>query len=186
MILIASTSLNPASRSRVLAHAMRNILSETAGEHGNRVELLDLQELTLPFCNANDCYGDPQVTAVAAQIASADAVLIAAPIYNFDLGAAAKNLLELTGKNSWQNKLVGFLLAAGGQGSYMSAMGFANSLMLDFRCLILPRFVYATEQAITDGKICDPEIQTRLQTLASDVVNLLPGWKAALERAAPQ
>jgi hypothetical protein len=35
------------------------------------------------------------------------------------------------------------ICAAGGGSSYMSVMGLANSLMLDFRCLIIPRFVYA-------------------------------------------
>jgi FMN reductase len=38
------------------------------------------------------------------------------------------------------NKVVGFLCAAGGKSSYMSVMRLANSLMLDFRCLIIPHF----------------------------------------------
>ena len=72
-----------------------------------------------------------------------DGIVVATPIYNYDASAAAKNLVELTGR-AWQNKVVGFLCAAGGDGSYMSIMALANSLMLDFRCVIVPRFVYAT------------------------------------------
>ena len=69
--------------------------------------------------------------------------MIATPIYNYNVSSSAKNLVELTGK-AWTDKVVGFLCAAGGRGSYMGCMGLANSLMLDFRSLILPRFVYAT------------------------------------------
>ena len=32
-------------------------------------------------------------------------------------------------------------------------MSLANSLMLDFRCLIIPRIVYATSQDFTDGRL---------------------------------
>jgi len=34
--------------------------------------------------------------------------------------------------------------------------------MLDFRCLILPRFVYATASAFADGQLVDANIQSRL------------------------
>jgi NAD(P)H-dependent FMN reductase len=71
---------------------------------------------------------------------SARAVIIATGIYNYDANAAVKNLVELTG-DAWENKVVGFLCAAGGMSSYMSIMSLANSLMLDFRSIIVPRFV---------------------------------------------
>jgi len=70
--------------------------------------------------------------------------VLAVPVYNYYANAAAKNVIELTG-SAWQDKAVGFLCAAGGKSSYMAILGLANSLMLDFQCLILPRFVYATK-----------------------------------------
>ena len=42
---------------------------------------------------------------------AADAILLAVPIYNYDVNAAAKNLVEHTG-SAWENKIVGFLAAA--------------------------------------------------------------------------
>jgi FMN reductase len=92
-------------------------------------------------------------------------VIIATPIYNFDASAALKNLIELTG-DSWENKVVGFLCAAGGSASYMSIMSFANSLMLDFRCLIIPRIVYATSQDFTDGRFSSEVVRERIRELA--------------------
>jgi hypothetical protein len=62
--------------------------------------------------------------------------------------------------------VVGFLCAAGGSASYMSIMSFANSLMLDFRCLIIPRIVYATSSDFTDGRLSSPIVQERVRELA--------------------
>ena len=99
--------------------------------------------MDLPLCDADKCYGMPGSKKLSATIESADGILIAAPVYNYDVAAATKNMIELTG-SVWEDKIVGFLCAAGGHASYMSVMAYANSLMLDFRCVIIPRFVFAT------------------------------------------
>jgi FMN reductase len=93
------------------------------------------------------------------------------PIYNYDVSASAKNLVELTG-SGLEDKVVGFLCAAGGHSSYMSVMSFANQLMLDFRCLVLPRFVYATAEAFDRSGVKDPEIQERIDQLAGEAMRI--------------
>src|SRR5947208_16170568 len=100
---------------------------------------------------------------------AADGVLVAAPIYNYDVAAAAKNMIELAG-SAWENKIVGFLCAAGGMGSYMSVMAYANSLMLDFRCVIIPRFVFATSEGFDGDSITDKKVVRRIETLADELV----------------
>ena len=102
------------------------------------------------------------------KIQNAKGILFAVPIYNYDVNAAAKNLIELTG-DAWTNKVVGFLCAAGGKGSYMSVMSLANSLMLDFRCLIIPRFVYSTGEDFEEGEITDPNVRDRVSELAKEL-----------------
>jgi FMN reductase len=169
-ILVVSCSLNPNSRSRVLAQELVDRISAT----GQAVEIVDLRNTPLPLCDGNACYADPAVIAMQERIASARAVVLAAPIYNFDLNAAAKNLVELTGP-AWNDKIVGFVCAAGGRTSYMSVMNFANSLMLDFRCIILPRFVYAEENEVKDSRVTNPEVETRLDELAAQVVRFACG-----------
>ncbi len=104
-----------------------------------------------------------------ASIEAADAILVATPVYNYDVSAAAKNMVELTG-SSWENKIVGFLCAAGGMSSYMSVMAFANSLMLDFRCVILPRFVYATGDSFEDDELKDKKVAKRIEELADELI----------------
>lgn len=130
---------------------------------------LDLSELTLPLCDAGACYGQPGAQQLSAAIKAADGVLVAAPVYNYDVSAAAKNMIELTGK-AWQDKIVGFLCAAGGMGSYMSVMAYANSLMLDFRCVIVPRFVFATGAMFSDDGIADDTIRQRIEQVADELV----------------
>jgi FMN reductase len=154
--LIISTSLRPGSHSRLLGQALAQ---ELGGAH------LDLREYPLPLCDGETAYDDPNVEKLSALIAAARVVLLAVPIYNYDGNAAAKNLIELTGR-AWEDKIVGFACAAGGTASYMSIIGLANNLMLDFRCIVLPRFVHATGSDFGDGQITSVEIRKRLKQLA--------------------
>jgi FMN reductase len=165
-ILIVSCSLNPTSRSRVLATEA----ARTLGEMKIESRSLDLRDHPLPMCDGEDC--DPTVLApLRDAIERADAILLAVPIYNYDVNAAAKNLVELTG-GAWEGKIVGFLCAAGGHSSYMSVMSLANSLMLDFRCLIVPRFVYATGQDFSGETISSAKVRERISQLCSETLRL--------------
>ena len=98
------------------------------------------------------------------------------PIYNYDANAAAKNFVELTG-DAWENKLVAFLCSAGGHGSFMSIMALANSLMLDFRCVIVPRFVYTTGAAFAGDKITDAKVAARVAECARATARLAAAVK---------
>lgn len=167
-ILVISCSLNPDSKSRILARAAFDELART-----HKAEWLDLREYPLPMCDGNAAYEDPAVAVLAAKVRAARIILLAVPIYNYDVNAATKNLIELTGR-AWSDKIVGFLCAAGGKSSYMSVMSLANSLMLDFRCLVIPRFVYADGQAFAGIEISDTKIQERISELAQAAVRLLP------------
>ena len=167
MILVVSCSLNPQSRSRLLAEAAR----EGLAGRSERVEYIDLQDVPLPLCDGGAAYADANAMRLVALGEAADGILIATPVYNFSVSATTKNLVELTGR-SWAGKPVGMLLAAGGVGSYMSGMGLANSLMLDFRCLIIPRFVYAGPRAFEDNKIVDPAVWGRIDELVGELLRV--------------
>jgi FMN reductase len=78
-------------------------------------------------------------------------------------------MIELTG-SAWEDKIVGFLCAAGGHTSYMSVMSYANSLMLDFRCVIIPRFAFATSDAFDGDRITDKKIAQRIERVADELV----------------
>lgn len=141
--------------------------------------LLDMREKPLPLCDGHASFDHPHVEEASNLICRAQAILLATPIYNYDANAVTKNLLENTGKN-WENKTVGFLCAAGGHSSYMSIMGLANSLMLDFRCLIVPRFVYASGKAFEGGRIIDSDVTERIATLTREIAVLAEARQRSL------
>ncbi|HEY5551517.1 MAG TPA: NAD(P)H-dependent oxidoreductase [Opitutaceae bacterium] len=168
--LVISASLNPESNSRTLALAAAEALRAAS----RNVDFLDMREpdvANLPMCDGASAYAHPALDGLSARISGAEGILCAAPIYNYDVNAALKNLVELTG-SAWENQVVGFLCAAGGQASYMSAMAFANSLMLDFRCVIVPRFVYSTSRDFSEDGKPVPAIAKRVEELAAALVRL--------------
>src|SRR5881398_1123080 len=163
--LVLSTSGNPDSNSRRMAQIAFDWLKKAK----LNCEWLDISKLDLPLCDADACYNHPAAQNLTAAVENADGILIATPVYNYDVAAAAKNFVELTG-SAWEDKVVGFLCAAGGMNSYMSVMAFANSLMLDFRSVIIPRFVYATGRAFEGDELKDKEVGQRIAELADELV----------------
>jgi NAD(P)H-dependent FMN reductase len=145
---------------------MAQYLADCYRAEGVKIRLVDLRECPLPFCDGEAAYGHPDVLNLSKAISEARVIILATPIYNFDASATLKNLIELTGE-SWDDKIVGFLCAAGGSRSYMSVVSLANSLMLDFRCLIIPRFVFATGDDFEDWQLSSAELRERIQRLAA-------------------
>jgi FMN reductase len=166
--LIISASLNPKSRSCLLA---REALSELT-KLGYHADWIDLVDEDLPLCDGDSVFEDERVVRMRERITRAEGILLAVPVYNFYASAAAKNLLELAG-NAWKEKVVGFLCAAGGKASYMGPVSLANSLMLDFRCWIVPRFVYALGTDFEGEKLTDSKIRERIFNLVVEWVRLV-------------
>ena len=163
--LVISTSGNPDSNSRRMGRAAFAHLQK----HKIDSDWIDLREMELPLCDADKCYEMPSSKKLSASIERADGILIASPVYNYDVAAATKNMIELTG-SAWEDKIVGFLCAAGGHASYMSVMSYANSLMLDFRCVIIPRFAFATSEAFDGERVTDKKIAQRIEGVADELV----------------
>jgi FMN reductase len=163
--LVISTSGNPDSNSR----RMGRVAFARLQKRKVPCDWIDIREMELPLCDANKCYEMPGSRKLTTSVKHADGILIAAPVYNYDVAAATKNMIELTG-SAWEDKIVGFLCAAGGHASYMSVMAYANSLMLDFRCVIIPRFAFATSHAFNGEHISDKKVTDRIEQVADELV----------------
>lgn len=158
-ILIISSSLNPESNSRKLAQCAEHY----AKKSDYTCEFVDLCDFPLPLCDGDASFSDANVGKLSEKILAASCILLAGPIYTYGIAATTRNLIELTGK-AWTGKPVGLLVAAGGANSYMAVLGIANSLMLDYRCPIIPKYVYAIGTGF-DGDVIDPGIETRIHEL---------------------
>jgi chromate reductase len=149
---VIATSLDPESRSAWLcALAARQLAAQ-----GHDVTHLDLRGTPLPpFDNVQGprgCYGHPNAALYHRAIDGADGVLLGVPVYNWGVGSGAKALVELTGSSdverglhgAWFDRPVTFLVSGGLDHGYLSHGAFAFGLMVDFRCVVNPHFVYAT------------------------------------------
>ena len=161
--LIISTSLREGSRSKIMAKYLSKNLSD--------VEFFDLQESPLPMCDGDKCYDLPEVKEFREKVKNAKGIVMAIPIYNYNVSSGAKNVIELGGKMLY-DKVFGFICAAGGKSSYMSVMSFANSLMIDYRCFIIPKFVYALKNDFDEKEIINSEIKERIEELGNDLVRI--------------
>jgi len=173
-ILIISSSLSSQSRSRQMAEYAHKQLQAA----GARVEFVDLREFTLPLCDGENTYAHPAVKQLSAMVESALGILVATPIYNYDVNAALKNMVELTGRY-WTDKVVGFMCSAGGKNSYMSILSLANSLMLDFRSIIIPRFVYSNGSGSMETDL-DDAIKQRIDQLNQELLRFVRGLKSSV------
>lgn len=169
-IVIISSSLTNESNSLILAKYAHKYLNEKTNIE---VRLINLQDHPLPLCCPDDAEMNKNVIWLEKIISAADILIFSTPIYNYDVNAALKNLLDLTGK-AWNEKLIGMMCSAGGKNSYMAVMGFATSLMLNFRCIIIPRFVYASDEAFDDVKneISSNKIINRIKELCETTLRL--------------
>ena len=163
--LIISTSLRLGSRSQIMAKHLEKSFGK------EEVKFFDLQETPLPMCDGDKCYDLPEVLDFREKIKESDGIIMSIPVYNFNVSSGAKNIVELGGRMLY-DKTFGFMCAAGGKNSYMSVMSLANSLMLDFRCYIIPKFVFATKNDFEEDKIVNSDTKNRIKELGSELIRV--------------
>ena len=148
-VTIVATSEDQGSKSQLLARVAESALQE----QGVSATLLDLREKY-------------DAAALMAAVQEATHLIFAMPVYNFDVNARAKQVIEDLPGKALEGKTVGLICQAGGNRSYMSVLSFANSLMLDFRCWIVPRFVYATGGEF-EGETPSADVIRRVEELVA-------------------
>ena len=146
-------------------------MAKALSKNLNEVEFFDLQKNPLPMCDGDKCYDLPEVIDFRKKIENAKGIVMAIPIYNYNVSSGAKNIIELGGRMLY-DKVFGFICAAGGKSSYMSVMSFASSLMIDYRCFIIPKFVYALKSDFNENEITNPDIKERIDELGNDLIRI--------------
>jgi FMN reductase len=140
---------------------------------GAEVEILDLREMDLPFCNGGDEYPNhPDVQRLQAAFSNADGLILVSPEYHGSVSGVLKNALDLMSFEQLAGKVAGFITILGGQ---------SNSNTLNDLRLIL-RWVHAWSipeqiaigqawQAFTpEGQLSDEKLSQRLDQFALSLV----------------
>jgi len=175
--LIVATSLNPNSKSLLMAQYAR----ERLVAQGHSTSLVSLRDLPLPMCDGTQAIShEKNAWALREEVQKATHVVFALPIYNFSANAAAKNMIELLfnwgcwKEDEWDDfvmgKTAGFLCTGGAEHSRMAVMSFANSLMLECWWWIAPRFVFATEDKFKNGQLENVQTKERIERLLNDML----------------
>jgi len=145
---VISCSLDPASSSRQLADQSVALLSA----RGHRSEVVDLATVALPAFDNDRVFDSEAFGVLHDVIRESDGVVLAFPIYNWAPSSTVKSFIEATGatgygrRAAWFDKVVTFVCAAGLPHSYMATGVLAQSLMLDFKCVVNPYTAYFSER----------------------------------------
>ncbi len=177
-ILGIAGSLRRASFNAGLIRAAREVAPP-----GVTVESADLAPL--PFYNADvEAEGVPApVQAFKEQIRAADALLIAAPEYNYGYTAVLKNALDWASRpydNVLRHKPVALVGASGGMFGTARAQLGLRQVFINTETFVMPRpellVPSARDKFDAEGNLTDPQIRERLGT----IVEALIAWTKRL------
>jgi FMN reductase len=162
-------SLRPDSYSQVALQ----IAAQKVAALGATVEILDLRQMQLPFCDGGDDYPNyPDVKRLQDTVASADGLILVSPEYHGSISGVLKNTLDLMSFDQLSGKVAGFMSILGGQSN--------SNTLNDLRVIL--RWVHAWSipeqiaigqawQAFTpEGKISDQKLDKRFDLFAQSLV----------------
>jgi FMN reductase len=142
-VLLIGGSPSPQSGTTRLLHH----IGERLASHGHQCARLQVRDLPPQALLHADC-ADPAIVRALAQVAAADAVIVATPIYKASYTGVLKAFLDLLPQDGLRGKLV-LPLATGGSQSHLLALDYALRPVLaslDAR-FILPS-VFATSAQV--------------------------------------
>lgn len=142
---------------------------------GADIEILDLKNLSLPFCNGSRDYPSyPDVQRLKDAILSANGLLIVTPEYHGSLSGVLKNALDLLDESHFRGKTVALIAVMGG----IPSNNAINTLRIIFRQLhawVLPEQLIIPNIDDTfdeNGEFLDPLLAARLDEMADHLIKM--------------
>lgn len=162
-------SLRPSSHSQ---HALK-LAAQRVEALGASVEILDLREMNLPFCDGGKEYPDyPDVEHLRQTVRAADGLILATPEYHGSVSGVIKNALDLMSFDELSGKVVGVISVLGGQ-SNSNALNDLRVIMRWVHSWVIPEQVaigQAWKAFDEQGKLQDDDLSKRLDQFAQSLV----------------
>ncbi len=162
-------SLRPDSYSQ----SALKLVAKRVAALGAEVEILDLRQMKLPFCNGEDSYPDyPDVVKLQNTVKQADGLILATPEYHGSVSGVLKNALDLMSFEQLDGKVVGLISVLGGQ-SNSNALNDLRVIMRWVHAWVIPEQVaigQAWKAFSSDGKILDEKLSQRFDQFAQSLV----------------
>ncbi|MEB3179351.1 MAG: NADPH-dependent FMN reductase [Nostocaceae cyanobacterium] len=141
---------------------------------GAEVEILDLRQMRLPFCDGGDDYPDyPDVQKMRDAVRSADGLILATPEYHGSVSGVLKNALDLMSFEEFSDKVTGVISVLGGQ-SNSNALNDLRVIMRWVHAWVIPEQVaigQAWKAFSGEGKLVDEQLSKRLDQFAQSLVD---------------
>ncbi len=141
---------------------------------GAAVEILDLREMNLPFCNGGDEYPDyPDVAILRETVKAADGLILATPEYHGSVSGVLKNALDLMSFEHLSGKVTGLISVLGGQ-SNSNALNDLRVIIRWVHGWVIPEQIAIGQawQAFDEqGKLLDEKISQRFDRFAQSLVD---------------
>ncbi|MBD2043204.1 NADPH-dependent FMN reductase [Microcoleus sp. FACHB-672] len=162
-------SLRPQSYSHLALQAVSGRITAL----GAQMEILDLRQMQLPFCNGEKEYPDyPDVEKLRKAVSRADGLILSTPEYHGSPSGVIKNALDLMSFDQLSDKVTGLISVLGGQ-SNSNALNDLRVIMRWVHAWVIPEQI-AIGQAWTafgkDGKIVDEKLSQRFDQFAESLV----------------
>ena len=146
---------------------------EKAEEMGAEIEFWDLVEKPLPLVGEEGCWQDTNVKEFQELASSCDAFVASSPEYHGTMSGVMKNTLDWVYKDHVGGKPFAVMSTLGG----MANSNTLNHMRICLRwlhCWVIPEQLAVgnvKEAFDEDGKLADEEVEQRLSTLVSSLID---------------
>ncbi|PMB41485.1 NADPH-dependent FMN reductase [Fischerella thermalis CCMEE 5205] len=141
---------------------------------GAEVEILDLREMQLPFCNGEQEYPDyPDVQKLQHAVSRADGLILATPEYHGSISGVLKNALDLMSFEQLSGKVTGLISVLGGQPN-SNALNDLRIIMRWVHGWVIPEQIaigQAWKAFSPEGKLLDEKLAQRFDQFAQSLVD---------------
>ena len=141
---------------------------------GAEVEILDLREMTLPFCDGSSDYPDyPDVEVLREKVKAADGLILATPEYHGSVSGVLKNALDLMSFEHISGKVAGLISVLGGQ-SNSNALNDLRIIVRWVHGWVIPEQIavgQAWQAFDSEGKVKDEKLSQRFDGFAKSLVD---------------
>jgi len=163
-------SLRPGS------YTLRTVEAALAGaeELGARVQLIDLRDYDLVFCdgNTNEETYPEDVFRLRREVAAAHGIILGTPEYHGGCSGVIKNALDLMGFEQFEGKMVGLVGVAGGQQGAVDACNSLRGICRNLHAWVVPQQAsvpHAWKAFEDDGSFKDSKLEDRVKGVGRQV-----------------
>jgi NAD(P)H-dependent FMN reductase len=177
-LLMLIGAATPPGRLAAAVAAAAEAVRGNAG--GIEVDVMNLAETPIETCDGRPLgkYSEHTRRAVD-RIASAAAVLIAAPVYRASFPGVLKNLLDITPVEALHGKPVGIAAMGGSAHHYLAVDTQLRQVLGWFGALVAPTSVYLTNADFSEGRLSSEAVRSDLIALTDTLLVLARRLDAA-------